>query len=83
MLQKVIKIGNSIGITLPKKFVTQNKIKPGNQISLTQTNGGLTLTTRLPKETSYQQIPDQQFQELIKEVETRYGPALDELAHLP
>ena len=32
MLQKVIKVGNSVAITLPKDFLTSAKVKAGDSI---------------------------------------------------
>ena len=82
MLQKVLKIGNSLGVTFPKKFVVENKIKPGSVVSNSPSDGSITFSTHVPKSTKYEQISDKEFLGLIKEVEARYGNALDELANL-
>lgn len=34
MKQKIIKIGNSLGVTIPKKFIKNQKLKAGDEIVL-------------------------------------------------
>lgn len=82
MLQSVVQIGNSLGVTLPKDFVTKNKVTKLSKISVTHTNGSITYSTRIPKFTRYETTPDKEWFDLIKEVEKRYGHALEELAQL-
>jgi len=33
MVQKIIKIGNSLGVTLPKEYIRQTKISAGQEIT--------------------------------------------------
>lgn len=82
MLQKVLKIGNSLGTTFPKSFVDRNKIKPGMQINVNDSNGSITYSTKIPKPTEYENVSDKEFLKIVKEVELKYGKALDELANL-
>ena len=82
MLQSVVQIGNSLGVTLPKNFVVNNKITKNSKISVTHNNGSITYSSRLPKSTQYEAISDRQLDEAIREVEARYGNALDALAKL-
>lgn len=82
MLQKILKIGNSLGVTLPQDFVSKYKIEPGSKIERVQNNGSITYSTRLPRTTKYEAISDSEFLSCIKEVESRYKNALDELANL-
>jgi len=82
MLQKVLKIGNSLGTTFPKSFVDKNKIKAGMQISVSDSNESITYSTKVPKPTKYEEVSDKEFLETMKEVETKYGKALDDLANL-
>lgn len=83
MLQKVLKIGNSLGVTLPREFVVKNKIKDGVQISVVHSNGTITFSPKIPKSTSYKAVSDREFFDLVREVDKKYGKALDELANLP
>lgn len=82
MLQKVLKVGNSLGVTLPRDFVFKNKIKHGSQVAVDRGNGSITFSTKAPNPTKYEQVSDKEFIDLIKEVESRYKNALDELANL-
>lgn len=81
-MQKVLKIGNSLGTTFPKSFVDRNKIKPGMQISVSDSNSSITYSTKIPKATKYENVSDSEFLEVVKEVENKFGKALDELANL-
>lgn len=81
-MQKVLKIGNSLGATFPKEFVDKNKIKAGVPLTITHSNGSITFATKTPKVTKYEAISDKEFVDLVKEVETKYGDVLEELAHL-
>jgi len=76
MLQKVIKVGNSLGVTLPREFVVKNKIKRGTLVSAA-------FSTPVSEASKYEMVADGEFTKLIKEVDLRYGPALGELADLP
>lgn len=82
MLHKVLKIGNSYGVTFPKEFVQRNKIRAGAEVSSDGSNGSITFSTKIPKTTHYETMSDKEFFDLVKEVETRYGDVLEELAHL-
>ncbi len=83
MLQKVLKLGNSLGVTLPRDFVVKNKIKSGSHVAVLASNGSITFSTNVPEASKYEMIADNEFTQLVKEVESRYKNALDELAHLP
>lgn len=82
MLQKVLKIGNSYGVTFPRDFVIRNKIRVGIDVDSNGSNGSITFSTKIPKSTKYEAISDQEFLDTIKEVESKYGDALDQLANL-
>jgi putative addiction module antidote len=83
MLQKVLKIGNSLGVTLPKEFTVKNKIKNGSKIAVVHSNGEITFSPKIPKNTDYQTASDKEFSEITNEVDKKYSRALDELANLP
>ena len=82
MLQKVLKIGNSLGVTLPKEFTVKNKIKSGSKIAVTHSNGEITYSQKIPKNTEYETVSDKEFIASVKDVESKYGGLLDELAKL-
>lgn len=73
MLQKVLKIGNSYGVTLPSQFVAENKIKVGSKVEI---------NCKVPGATKYKAASDHELFEIMKEVELKYGDALEELAQL-
>lgn len=80
MLQKILKIGNSFGVTLPRDFVTNNKIKKGELINVTQNKDTLVFSTQISAPTKYEEITDKELIGLLKEVEEEYKDVLDELA---
>ncbi|KKU03052.1 MAG: hypothetical protein UY06_C0034G0001 [Candidatus Amesbacteria bacterium GW2011_GWA2_47_70] len=82
MIQSVVQIGNSLGVTLPRDFVTKNKVTKNSKISVAHTDGSITYSTHIPRSTQYATAPDKEWFDLIKEVEKRYGHALKELAQL-
>ena len=81
-LQKVLKIGNSLGVTLPRDFVVKNKIKDGAEISVIHSNGTITYSPKIPKSTDYDVLSDKEFLDSVRDVESKYGDMLDELANL-
>lgn len=81
-MQKVLRIGNSLGATFPSGFVAKNKIKAGEEIQITHSNGSITFSTKPRKKTNYEAVSDKEFVDLIKEVESKYSEALQELANL-
>lgn len=81
-MPKALRIGNSLGATFPSDFVVKNKIKAGSDLVITHTNGSITFDTKKPKVTKYEVVSDNEFLDLVKEVESRYGDVLEELAHL-
>jgi antitoxin component of MazEF toxin-antitoxin module len=83
MLQKVLKIGNSLGVTLPREFVVKNKIRDGIEISVVHSNGTITFSPKIPKNTNYKTVSDKEFFKLAREVDKKYTNALDELSKLP
>jgi putative addiction module antidote len=83
MLQKVLKIGNSLGVTLPKDYVKKNHIKSGSRISVVHSNGSITYSNHVSEPTKYEAIADKEFLDIVKEVDSKYKTALDDLAKLP
>lgn len=82
MLHKVLKIGNSYGVTFPKDFVVKNEIKAGVSVDSNNSGGSITFSTKIPNATKYEAISDNEFLDTLKEVESKYGDALDQLANL-
>lgn len=82
MIQKVLKVGNSLGVTFPIDFVTKNKIKSGSFIAVTHSNGSITFSPKISKSTKYETVSDKEFLGLINDIESEYGDLLDDLANL-
>lgn len=82
MLKNILKVGNSLGVTFPKSFVEEHNLKQGDKVAITQQNGVITYSSKIPKETKYQNASDKEFIKLLKEVEFEYGDVLDKLANL-
>ena len=82
MLQSVLKIGNSYGATFPRDFVVKNKIKAGSKVESIHSDGSITYSTNVSKQTEYEEVGDKEFLKAVKEVELRYGKALSKLANL-
>jgi len=38
-IQKILKVGNSLGVTLPSNFVKNLSLKPGDSVEVTQDTG--------------------------------------------
>ena len=69
---KLIKVGNSTGVILPKDVLDRLNVSAGDQLSITQTAEGVTLSAR-----------DEEFDTQMaaaRDVMNRYRNALRELA---
>lgn len=75
--QKLTKIGNSIGIVIPKEIRDLLKIELGSEIYLEPGVDKKTLTLNTEKPTTK---VDPQFFELVKSIDKQYSAALKELA---
>ena len=80
---KIIRVGNSLAVTLPTDFVKRHRLKAGGTTFSQWVNGEIKDATSRGKATDYQRIPDEEFSRLILRVESIYGDALEKLAKLP
>lgn len=76
MTQKVIQIGNSMGIIIPKALLDKLQIKPGNEVIIEESAESLRISKKGSRSSSI--TPD--FMELINKVNKQYGKALKTLA---
>lgn len=76
MLQKVIKIGNSLGFTMPKSFVKQAGIQAGEKMLVETTMDTLTV---VPKTRGVTGLTPE-FVKSVNDFIKKYKPALEELA---
>jgi antitoxin component of MazEF toxin-antitoxin module len=77
MTQTIIQIGNSLGITIPVDFVKKNNIKKGDKLFFTHFEDSIIISTK--PDYTYQPVSDPEFLAALKEVEIRYGRALQKL----
>ena len=83
VMRTVIRVGNSLGVTFPREFVIKNRLKAGKKVVAEAVNGEIKFSAQLKKASAYQPVSDQEFMELIKNIEKQYGGALKKLARLP
>lgn len=78
MDQKIIQVGNSAGIIIPKALLDQLNLEPGSQVVVQEdlTAGAIIITKKGTKTTSI----NSNFLDILEKVNKEYGPALKELA---
>ncbi len=76
--QKLTKIGNSVGIIIPKKIRNKLNLNVDSEVYLEprETDESIVLTKRAPKTKL-----DPNFFKIVKEVDKKYSQALEELAN--
>ncbi len=81
MDQKIIQIGNSTGVILPKILTDKLSLKPGTKVFIEQDiTGDALIISKKNKNYSYTSITPK-FMELLENVNKNYGDALKELAN--
>ncbi|MBI2309573.1 AbrB/MazE/SpoVT family DNA-binding domain-containing protein [Candidatus Collierbacteria bacterium] len=80
---KIIQVGNSLAVTLPKDFVKRHRLKAGGVAFSQSVNGEIKYATSKGNTTDYQRISDEEFSRLIIRIESIYGETLEKLAKLP
>ena len=81
MLQKILQVGNSYAITIPKDFVRETKLKAGQKIRVDIDVDSATLSVQPVRKSSAQKgnlTPE--FLSWLKKFNARYKDALKELA---
>ncbi len=78
MQQKIIQVGNSAGVIIPKALLDQLKLEPGSQIIIQQDPNGeaIMITKKGAKASSV----NSKFLDILEKVNKEYGLALKELA---
>ncbi len=76
MLQKVIKIGNSIGVTLPQAFRQEVGIKIGDKVDIKEKNGKIILS---PAKKSTSGV-DAKFMKIVDKFMNEHEDVLAELS---
>ena len=80
-MQKLIKVGNSLAVTIPKHFITSLNISEEQPINvqLLEKKGKIMLDFTSPP-TEVEQIVDPEVYKVAKQLLKRYLPAFKELA---
>lgn len=80
MIQKIIKVGNSAAVTLPKEFLQEADLHIGDEISM-ETNAQMRMFLGKPKEEANKSTLTPEFKEWLDDFIEEYKPILKELAH--
>lgn len=78
MMQKIIQIGNSIGVIIPKAL-SGNQLKPGERVIVEKDPASQTYTISKNKRTGISSITPHFFR-VLDRVNNQYGKALREIA---
>lgn len=79
MIQKVINVGNSSAITIPKSFLKETKMKSGDQVIVEADFVSKVLTVR-PKYVKKSISISEDFTVWTEKLINKYQPVLEELA---
>ena len=79
MKQRVIQIGNSTGVTIPKKILKETGLKNGSFVYVEKDPNGKTIYIT-QKERIFNSSITPDFLGVLEKVNKRYGPALRRLA---
>lgn len=81
MIQKIIRVGNSAAITLPKSVLDDTKIKIGTKVNVSYKEDLGTLVIDLPrKRTPTRAVIDKEVYATANDLLRRYLPAFKKLA---
>ena len=81
MIQKIIKVGNSAAITIPKEFLKEAGLQIGDEMAV-ETNGKLKMFLAKPKKQADQATLTPEFKAWLDSFMEEYRPILTKLAHL-
>lgn len=81
MIQKIIKVGNSAAITIPKGFLQQTGLVVGQEVAVETSSKLKTLLVK-PKKEAGKTTLTPEFKEWLDKFVEEYKPILKELSHL-
>lgn len=80
--REIIKIGKSLGVTLPQEILDHIQIKQGDKVQLRlESNGAVTIKKFAPKDYSVLDDMDQDFLDGMKDLFDNYDNALRNLVN--
>lgn len=80
MLQKVIQVGNSLALTIPKAFIKQTGFKAGDKIFVHQDPKSKSLVVT-SKEHAHKMNLSPDLFAWLKDIENKYSDAIKDLAN--
>ncbi len=81
MKQKVIQIGNSVGVVIPKKYLRETGLREGSWIYVEKDPNGKTLMISQDQEVFTSSITPE-FLKTLKKINQKYRGAFEELANI-
>lgn len=81
MEQKVIKVGNSLGVIIPKTFAAQMRLQRGSIVFIEPDQTSTSFLVTKEKKSQLSSITPE-FLRIIEKVNQRYGSALRKLANM-
>ncbi len=82
MIQKIIRIGNSYGVILPKELIENIKMKVGDEVEIDSFPENFSITIRSPK-APYKTKITPEFKQWLNEFVERNHSLLKSLANTP
>lgn len=79
MIQKIIKVGNSAAITIPKEFLREAHIRIGEEIAVETYPRAKTLLVK-PKEQDGKMVLTPEFYQWLEAISEKYEDVIKELA---
>ena len=78
MQQKVIQVGNSVGVVIPSVIRKQNGLRPGSKVTVKQISAGILIA---PSKKQLAGNVDAKFAKIVDEFITQHEDVLKELAN--
>lgn len=78
IIKSILKVGNSLGVLLPKEFVKEHGLEAGDKIAITQQNGVITYSPNI--QTKPQNKITAEFNKWLESAMVEDKEILDELA---
>lgn len=79
MLQKIIQVGNSAAVTIPKDFLRTSRLKIGDSV-MVEIDSDISQISIRPQETAKRVSLTPEFLRWLKKFTDEYRPVLEELA---
>lgn len=79
--QKIIKVGNSLAVTIPADFAKKENFKAGEEVAVEADHVSDTMLIK-PKRKATETSLTPEFHQWVKHFIKEYKPVLDQLAHL-